>query len=561
MAEIPSYFRENIHVQYKGQTHEVLRGMHLNEFLEQHGGPRQQEIIAAFVNNRLNGRFYPLRSDCTVRPVTRNEREGWDAFRRSVCLMLYEAARRYDPTLRLVLSGTLGDGYFYYDRRGQPISRETIDSLERTMHQIVQEDLPFRVTSMSVIEARKLCLEAGFEDKAHLLDTHWEPNVRVAWCGEFFDLFHKPLAYSTGRIQPFKLEPYEPGMVLRFPRRGGSEVRATLKPHPKLFAVYQETRRWNEILGMPNVGALNGLTLRGDLPHFIHVAEGFHEKKIATIADEICRQKDRLRVVLIAGPSASGKTTFSKRLGVQLQVNEVQPVNLSVDDFFVPREQTPKDSDGNYDFEHIEALNLELLWEVLVKLLKGEEVLTPVFDFQLGSPRPENQWRPMRLERDQILIIEGIHGLNDRLTQPIPKEMKIKLYVSALTQLAIDDHNRIHTSDTRLLRRIIRDRQYRGYSAGETIMRWPSVRRGEDRHIFPFQEQADAMFNSALAYEHAVLRPYAERFLLEVTEEHPAFSEVYRLLRFLRLILPVVEDAVPQNSILREFIGKSTFHY
>ena len=286
-----------------------------------------------------------------------------------------------------------------------------------------------------------------------------------------------------------------------------------------------------------------------------------HEKKIASIADEIHSRRKHLRIVLIAGPSSSGKTTFSKRLGVQLRVNGIRPVTLSTDDFFVERSRTPRDKNGNLDFESIDALDLELLGDVLNGLLRGEEVSTPVFDFQAGRPKPKEQWRRLKLADDQVLVIEGIHGLNDRLTASVPAEAKFKIYISALTQICIDDHNRIFTSDTRLLRRIVRDRRYRGYSAVDTIARWPSVRRGENRNIFPYQEQADVMFNSALVYEHAVLKPYAERYLLEVPQDHPTFAEAYRLLRFLRLILPVFRDSVPPNSLLREFVGQSVFRY
>ncbi len=561
MTDTPSFLRSHIRVTFQGKTFEVARGLLLDDFLKAHGGTKQREYLAAVVNNRLYGRSYALRSDCHIRPVTRSDRLGWDVYRRSASLMLYEAARRVAPDLHLVLSQTVGDGYYFYDKFGSEISAELAAQLEAEMRELTRRDVPFTVHSMSVIEARDLFAKAGQQDKVHLLSTHWEPKVRVVWCGDFFDLFHTPVAFSTSYIRQYRLEPYPPGIVLRFPRRGQRDVRGELPPQGKLFDTIQEARQWNEILGISNIGELNRLNLFGDIEGLVLAAEGLHEKKIASIADAIARQRDRIRLVLIAGPSASGKTTFSKRLGIQLRVNGIRPVALSTDNFFVERSRTPRDEKGDYDFESIEAIDLELLGEVLTGLMKGERVLSPVFDFQAGRPKPKDQWIPMELAPDQVLVIEGIHGLNERLTEVVPAEAKFKIYVSALTQICIDDHNRIFTSDTRLLRRLVRDRRYRGYSAAQTLRRWPSVRRGENRNIFPYQEQADVMFNSALVYEHAVLRPFAERYLLEVPQDDPVFVEAYRLLRFLRLILPVFRDAVPPNSILREFVGESVFRY
>ena len=309
------------------------------------------------------------------------------------------------------------------------------------------------------------------------------------------------------------------------------------------------------------MGQLNEQTVKGTADELIRVAEGLHEKKIANIADRIAADKDNVKLVLIAGPSASGKTTFSKRLSLQLQVNGIHPVALSTDNFYVNREDTPKDKHGKWDFEAIEAIDLTLFNDILAALLQGEEVKTPRFNFVTGLRRPEDDWVPMQLQPGQILVVEGIHGLNNKLTRAVPNKQKFKIYVSALTQLCIDDHNRIFTSDARFLRRIVRDRLFRGYSAATTIENWPSVRLGEMRNIFPFQEQADVMFNSALVYEQAVLRLFAERFLLEVPQDHPSFVDAYRLLRFVENFVPMFDEKVPQISILREFIGGSAFSY
>jgi uridine kinase len=330
---------------------------------------------------------------------------------------------------------------------------------------------------------------------------------------------------------------------------------------PQLFSVYRETRQWNEILGVETVGHLNELTVRGVASEVIRVAEGLHEKKVAAIADQIGQQKDRIKLVLIAGPSASGKTTFAKRLGLQMMVNGIRPVSLSTDNFYVNREETPLDKHGKYDFEAIEAIDLDLFNDTLVGLLRGERVLSPRFDFTNGQRKPKDKWIPMQLLPGQVLVVEGIHGLNDRLTQAVETERKFKIYVSALTQLCIDDHNRIFTSDTRFLRRIVRDRLFRGYSAATSIENWPSVRRGELRNIFPFQEHADVMFNSALVYEQAILRMFAERFLLEVPQDHPSYVDAYRLLKFVNHFVPMFDERVPQISILREFVGGSGFRY
>jgi uridine kinase len=314
-------------------------------------------------------------------------------------------------------------------------------------------------------------------------------------------------------------------------------------------------------LGIANLGQLNQLIIKGESAEVIRIAESLHEKKVAQIADQINERRDKVKLVLIAGPSSSGKTTFSKRLSLQLMVNGIRPVALSTDNFYVDREKTPLDEDGKYDFECIEAIDLELFNEVLVGLLRGEKVLAPRFDFPSGTRRPKEKWVPMQLEPGQVLVVEGIHGLNERLTQAVANDEKFRIYISALTQLAIDDHNRIFTSDTRFLRRIVRDRLFRGYSAASTIETWPRVRRGEMRDIFPYQEEADVMFNSALVYEQAFLRLYAERFLLEVPQNHPSFVDAYRLLRFVQSFVPLFDAPVPQTSILREFVGGSGFKY
>ena len=552
-----------LNVKLNDKIYEVQFGTSVLELFSQIFSEEDlKDNIAAIVNNRLFGLGYPLRSNCTVKPVTVYDSYGSGVYRRSASLILVAAFKRLYPDYKLVVGQSLYDGHFYnVPQLPDGIPKDMIKKIENEMKKIVKEDLPFKIESYHVNEVKEMLLEVNQPEKVNLLKIHWEPQVRVVKCGDTFDLFHNPFAPSTSYIHTFKLEPYWPGMVLRFPSRKSMKLSNKTIQLPTLFQTYMETRSWNQMLGVENLGELNGVVLKGDVSPLIRVAEGLHEKKIASIADTIASKRPDVKLVLIAGPSSSGKTTFSKRLAVQLQVNGIRPMTLGMDDFFVERDQTPRDEKGDFDFESIDAIDIDLFNEVLLKLMEGEETLIPVFDFKKGGKLPKDQWIPRKLEEDQVLIVEGIHGLNDKLTQSVLGHRKFKIYISALTQLCIDDHNRIFTSDVRLIRRIVRDRNFRGYSASETIKRWPSVRKGEMKHIFPFQERADVMFNSALVYEPGVLKTVCERALLEVEQDDEAFVTAYRLLRFLRLIMPISKQLVPANSIVREFIGQSTFKY
>ncbi len=534
----------------------------LDLFREHYPEEEFQTKIAALLNNRLYGLTTPIRANYTIVPITRKDRMGQTVYRRSVSLLLTEAVNRLYPGSRLIIGQSIQDGYFFHMAEyAEGISKSMIEAIEAEMRKIVEEDLPFKVESHFVDDVTHHLRKHGDEAKANLLQIHWWPQVRLVKCGSTVDLFHDPYVPSTGYCKLFALAPYWPGLVLRFPAQDKDSIPGKISQLPTLFNTYMESRQWNQMLGVENLGQLNGVVLNGDVEHIIKVAEGLHEKKIATIADTIAQRQRDIRLVIIAGPSSSGKTTFSKRLAVQLMVNGIRPVTIEMDNFFVERDQTPRDEKGDYDFESIDAIDIPLFNDVLVRLMEGEEVLTPIFDFKKGGKVPMDKWNPMRLEKDQVLIIEGIHGLNERLTANVLGHRKFKIYISALTQLCIDDHNRIYTSDTRLIRRIIRDRNFRGYSAADTIMRWPSVRKGEMKHIFPFQEKADVMFNSALVYEPGVLKTVCERALLEVKPDHPAFAEAFRLLRFFRLVMPISKANIPPNSIMREFIGKSSFKY
>ncbi len=548
-------------VRLEGVDIEVPYGTPVGSLFRTSWFARDTPPLAAIVHNRCVDTSFPLCAPGDVYPVDYTTREGVLAYRRTASLILLEAARQVFPGSRVTIGQALGNGYFYRVFHGRDFSSVDMELLWQRMKEIVHDNLTITIETLGLEEARKFFASAGHEDKVCLLDTWWEPFVPVVRCGEVRDIHHYPVAPSTGYVTTFELTYYPPGMILRFPPRGQPQPVRPYHDSPKLFQVYTETRKWNELLGVTNVGQLNQIIIHGEANDLIRIAEGLHEKKIAQIADQIQSAQNRIKLVLIAGPSASGKTTFSKRLSLQLMVNGIRPVALSTDNFYVDRACTPLDDDGKYDFECIEAIDLPLFNDVLARLLKGERVLTPRFDFTTGTRRTMDKWVPMQLEPGQVLVVEGIHGLNERLTQAIPNDHKFRVYVSALTQLAIDDHNRIFTSDSRFLRRIVRDRLFRGYSAASTIEAWPRVRRGEMRDIFPYQDEADVMFNSALVYEQALLRLYAERFLLEVPQSHPSFVDAYRLLKFVQHFVPLFDAPVPQISILREFVGGSGFKY
>jgi uridine kinase len=553
--------QKQIQVRLGGRTISVAHRTPVGEIIAEHADAQRHPVLAAIVHQRCVDLDFPVCSPTEVRPVDYTMREGVLVYRRTASLVLLEAARQLFPGVRVTIGQALGNGYFYAIRTEQPFAADHLRRLDLRMHELVDQDLPLRREEVHLDEARAIFEERGNTDKLRLLKTWWKTFVTLVWCGEFCDIHHYPVAPSTRHVETFETVHYPPGLVLRFPPRSMPQEIRPYEDTPKLFQVYRETREWNEILGVDTVGNLNGLTVKGVASELIRVAEGLHEKKVARIADRIAQDRDAIKLVLIAGPSASGKTTFAKRLGLQLAVNGIRPVALSTDNFYVNREETPRDRSGKYDFEAIEAIDLDLFNETLAALLRGQRALGPRFDFTTGKRKPRDKWIPMQLVPGQALMVEGIHGLNPRLTASVPDEHKFKIYVSALTQLCVDDHNRIFTSDTRFLRRIVRDRLFRGYSAAQTIENWPSVRRGELRHIFPFQEQADVMFNSALVYEQAVLRLYAERFLLEVPQDHRSFVDAYRLLRFVQHFVPMFDEKVPQISILREFIGGSAFNY
>ena len=536
----------------------VPRGITIQELIRQDMPAPKVPVVAAKINNDLVELTARLNEDSKVEFVDMSSEDGMRIYRRSVVFVLIRAAREILPGCRVRIEHSLANGLYGEIFWKRPLTEKDVSNIEARMWKIVEEDVPFEKSRISKEEAIKLFHEDGQDDKVHLLKYRQAPTVNIYKCGWLHDYFYGYMVPSSGYLRYFKLRFYLPGFIIEFPR---IEDPTTIPPYVeqgKLAGVYFEAEKWGNILKVANVASLNDVILSKDVGMLIRTAEAFHEKKIARIADMITQDRDRLRVILIAGPSSSGKTTFAQRLMVELRVNGLDPVSISLDDYFVDREKTQRGNDGKLDFESLEAIDIALFNEDLTRLIQGEEIQVPRFNFLEG--RREYRGETLRVSRDQPIIIEGIHGLNDRLTQSIPKGRKFKIYVSALTQLNIDDHNRIPTTDVRLIRRIVRDNKFRGHSAANTIQMWPMVRRGEERNIFPFQEEADIMFNSALPYELAVLKTYISPLLEAIGKDMPEYSEAKRLLKFLNYFIAIDADEVPQNSILREFIGGSCFY-
>jgi uridine kinase len=516
-------------------------------------------VVAVLVNNELTSLSFKLEFNATLQPVTLNSAEGQRVYRRSLCFLLYMAASRAIPHRHLVIGHSLGDGYYYTFHDECEVSDEEIERIRSTMNELVSENFPIVRRTVSYSDALEYFRYHNMEDTAHLVRHRNDSKIPVYTCGEVMDISHGPLVPSTGLLQYFDLVNYPPGLILRYPNERDPYQLGEFKPSPLLFSIYQEYKQWGKILNVASAGQLNDISSSGDIHEFIQVAEALHDKKIAEIADRISEQRDTVRAVLIAGPSSSGKTTFTKKLAVQLTVLGLKPVTISLDNYFVAREETPIDEDGNYDFEHIQAIDIELLNENLLALFRGEPVEIPKFDFRQGHRYYNGN--TVQLPERGVVLMEGIHGLNDELTPRIPQDQKFKVYVSALTQLNLDDHNRVSTTDNRLIRRLVRDHKFRGHSALDTLHMWPQVRRGENRNIFPFQDSADAAFNSALDYELGVLRNQAWPLLGEVKPYHDVYHEAVRLLSFLGNFRTIPEKLVPNFSILREFIGDSGFRY
>ena len=518
-------------------------------------GDSSVPIVAALVNGDLRELTYPLRSDARVDPVFLSNSDGVRIYRRSLSFLLVSTVRELFPDAQVFVDHTLPFGGFFCQVHGrEQFSAEELAQIEARMREIVAEDVPIVREPVPLDEVIETFRARGEMEKVRLLARRRKEFLSLYNMRGTRDYFHGYMVPSTGYLGYFALHPWPPGFVLQYPRRHWPTELRPVRDYPQLTAIFREYGEWLRLIGVESVSELNEAIANGRIREIILVSEALHEQRIAQVADLIARYRDEVKVVLIAGPSAAGKTTFSKRLSVQLLAHGIRPFPLEMDNYFVDREKTPRDEHGNYDFEALEALDLRLFNQHLLELMDGETVQLPRFDFKAGRQQPGET---VQLGSDHIIIVEGIHGLNPRLVPSLPSECAFRIYLSALTQLNLDRHNRVPTTDTRLLRRLVRDATYRGYSAEDTLNRWESVRRGEKRYIFPYQEHADVMFNSALAYELAVLKPLAEPLLLQVEPSSPRRVEAKRLLTFLQWLEPCGPDLIPDNSILREFIGGS----
>jgi uridine kinase len=486
--------------------------------------------------------------------------DGLRLYVRSLFFVLYAAVREVFPQVKLKMMHGISRGY-YCELAGleRPITDSDIFAIKSEMRQFVGKNIPFEKIGLPTEEVVEICNRQNLRYKAKLLEQQGTMFSYLYFMDGLANYFYGHMVPSTGYVQSFDLVPYYEGMLLRIPNPAKfSEIQSYSKLD-KLFGVFQEHKDWAEILNVPNVANLNENTINGQSGDIIKISEALHEKKIAEIANLIHERKEAVKIVLIAGPSASGKTTFSKRLMVQLAVNGLKPTMISLDDYFVDREKTPKDENGEYDFEAIEAIDIEYFNQQLIQLFDGDSVELPKFNFTVGRKFPSG--KKLQLGHNSILVVEGIHGMNPNLIPHINPENTFKIFLSALTQISIDDQNHISTTDNRMIRRMIRDSKYRNYTAQDTIRRWPSVRAGEDKNIFPYQENADVMFNSALIYELAVLKKYAEPLLKSVTESQSEYSESNRLLKFLSYFKTIDDLEIPPTSVIREFLGGSSFTY
>ncbi len=519
-------------------------------------------FLAAFVNNRVKELNYKIYTPVTIRFIDITSFAGIRVYQRTSWFILQKAVRDLYPGQTLHIRHSMGQSGFYCEIEGiDPLTREAAAALEERMRAIVAADLPIIRTKVLTEEVRARYAEQGFDDKIALLDTRPRLYSELYTLGDLPGYFYGSLAPSTGYITRFGIEPYYRGFYLALPLRTSPEELHKHVSQEKMFGIFREYQSWVALMGVPTIGAVNARALAGDAGGMIKIAEAFHERKFAEVADAIqeAHRTRGVRMVLISGPSSSGKTTSAKRLGIQLGVLGLRPVMISLDDYFVEREKTPRDENGQYDYEALEAIDLELFNDHLHRLLQGQSVDIPRYDFITG--RRTQHDTPLTLDERSILIIEGIHGLNPRLTPSVPDAVKFKIYISCFTSVAMDNLSRIATTDNRLLRRLTRDYRQRGADALQTLSRWASVRRGEERHIFPYQENADVMFNSSLFYEISALRPFAEKILREVPDTVPEFDEARRMLKFLDNFIPIPSDEIPPTSILREFIGGSSFKY
>ena len=538
---------------------DVPVGTKLDEVYQMAGLRLPHGPIVAKVNNKVEGLHYRLYKPKTIEFLDVTSATALRTYTRTLFFILSKAAHELFPGCCVSIDIPVSNGYYVDLQLGRPLTLDDVGRLRRRMQEIIDQDLPIHRHETTTDEAIELFRQNGATSKVKLLRSQGRLYTTYYDLDGYEDYYYGALLTRTSQIYLFGLEKYFDGMLLRIPSTEHPDELGELVHQDKMFGIFKEHHRWQDLLGLRTIGDLNEVIDQGRSSLLIMVSEALQEKKIAKIADEIAKRRSDVRLVLIAGPSSSGKTTTSKRLSVQLLTNGIKPVPLSLDDWFLDRDKTPRDAHGDYDFESIYALNLPLLNEQLAALFRGDEVELPRYDFPTG--RSVSSGRRLRLKDDEVLVVEGIHALNPELTAQIPDELKYRVYASALTTILLDNHNYVPTTDNRLLRRIIRDHKYRAVSAQETIRRWPSVRRGENKWIFPFQEQADQMFNTAMLFELAAIKSQAEPLLEQVPESCEEYAEAYRLRKFLSYIHPMPMDQVPPTSLLREFIGGSSFKY
>lgn len=548
-----------------GTTKSFPEGSSLLDILSEFDFPRPYPIVSAKVNNASQGLKYRAYHNKEVEFIDVTNTSGMRVYTRSLCFVLYKAASDLFTDCKLYMEHPISNGYYCELRKadGTSLSDEDLTLLRTRIQEIIDKDIPFRRSEVQLDEAVRIFRERGFDDKVKLLETSQQVYMDYYNLGDTVDYYYGRLVPSAGYLTVWGLERYHEGLLLRIPDRHNPNVLAPFRDYPKTFEVFAENLRWNNIMGLSNVGDVNLACLRGHASELIQVAEALQEKKIVQIAEDIDRrfrtEENPLRIVLISGPSSSGKTTFCKRLSVQLKACGLRPVSFSTDDYFVNRVDTPLLPDGKYDFDNFDTVDHVALEDDLLRLLAGGEVSVPEFNFVTGIR--EYNGKRLRLTPGTVLLVEGIHALNPALTRRIPDSSKFRIYISTLTSTSLDDHNWIPTRDNRLLRRIVRDYNKGAFTARETIAQWPGVCAAEEKWIFPYQENADVMFNSAYLIEFAVLRNHAEPILASVPKNCPEYSEAHRLLHFIHYFTPVPDKEIPPTSLLREFVGGSSFHY
>lgn len=540
-------------------TFQYKKGTSLEKISQDFAQKNPYAIVAAIVDNELEELGCNLNEDCDVRFIDEYSPIGARIYQRSLSFVFIRACMELLSGCRISVEHSISKGLYCEIKYKRPVDENDVKRIEERMSEIIAEDVPLIKSRIPIDEAIDIFREHSQMGKVHLMKYREKPYINIYQCGWLKNYFYGYMVPSTGYLKKFKLQFYSPGIVIQLPLKENNGEIPNFEEQPKLFKIFRETEKWGEILKIDHVASLNDLIVTKSEGEFIRIAEALHEKKIAQIADNIKENISEKKLILIAGPSSSGKTTFAKRLEIQLKVNGLKPISISLDDYFVNREDTPLDEDKNYDFESLYALDLELFNKDLENMLNGEEVQIPTFNFHLG--KREYRGKTIKLEKDQILILEGIHCLNDELTKSVDRSSKFKIYISALTQLNLDEHNRIPTTDARLIRRMVRDSKFRSNDANRTLSLWPSVRRGEEKNIFPYQEDADLMFNSSLFYELSILKKYAEPLLRQVDTTSIYHPEAKRLMKFLNYFVSLEnEEDVPRTSILREFIDGSSFH-